>query len=77
MRGPPSQHHALRLGPDNPPRGLANIFVKNGANMAGLDFGGEGYCAMSIAGTSGEGLTKASTFTRPRRCTLVDYFRIV
>ena len=55
----------------------ANIFVKNGANMAGLGFGGEGYCTMSIAGTSGEGLTKASTFTRPRRCTLVDYFRIV
>ncbi len=54
-----------------------NIFVKNGPNMAGLGFGGEGYTTMSIAGTSGEGLTKASTFTRPRRCTLVDYFRIV
>jgi propionaldehyde dehydrogenase len=55
----------------------ANIFVKNGPNMAGLGFGGEGYATMSIAGTTGEGLTKASTFTRPRRCTLVDYFRIV
>jgi propionaldehyde dehydrogenase len=54
-----------------------NIFVKNGPNMAGLGYGGEGYTTMSIAGTSGEGLTKASTFTRPRRCTLVDYFRIV
>lgn len=54
-----------------------NIFVKNGPNMAGLGFGGEGYTTMSIAGTTGEGLTKASTFTRPRRCTLVDYFRIV
>ncbi len=55
----------------------ANIFVKNGPNIAGLGYGGEGYTTMSIAGTTGEGLTKASTFTRPRRCTLVDYFRIV
>lgn len=55
----------------------ANIFVKNGPNMAGLGYGGEGFCTLSIAGTTGEGLTKASTFTRPRRCTLVDYFRIV
>lgn len=55
----------------------ANIFVKNGFNMAGLGYNGEGYTTMSIAGTTGEGLTKASTFTRPRRCTLVDYFRII
>ena len=55
----------------------ANIFVKNGPNLAGLGYRGEGYTTMSIAGTTGEGLTKASTFTRPRRCTLVDYFRIV
>ncbi len=55
----------------------ANIFVKNGPNVAGLGYGGEGYTTMSIAGTTGEGLTRASTFTRPRRCTLVDYFRII
>jgi len=55
----------------------ANIFVKNGPNMAGLGYGGEGFASMSIAGTTGEGITKASTFTRPRRCTLVDYFRII
>ncbi len=55
----------------------SNIFVKNGFNMAGLGYGGEGYASMSIAGTTGEGITKASTFTRPRRCTLVDYFRII
>ncbi|MBI3872103.1 MAG: aldehyde dehydrogenase EutE [candidate division Zixibacteria bacterium] len=54
-----------------------NIFVKNGANLAGLGYGGEGFTTMSIAGTTGEGLTRASTFTRPRRCTLVDYFRII
>ena len=55
----------------------ANIFVKNGPNMAGLGYGGEGFTSMSIAGTTGEGITRTSTFTRPRRCTLVDYFRIV
>jgi propionaldehyde dehydrogenase len=55
----------------------ANIFVKNGPNLAGLGYGGEGFTTLSIAGTTGEGMTKASTFTRPRRCTLVDYFRIV
>lgn len=55
----------------------SNIFVKNGFNMAGLGYGGEGYASMSIAGTTGEGITRASSFTRPRRCTLVDYFRIV
>jgi acyl-CoA reductase-like NAD-dependent aldehyde dehydrogenase len=55
----------------------ANIFVKNGPNLAGLGCGGEGFATLSIAGTTGEGMTKASTFTRPRRCTLVDYFRIV
>ena len=55
----------------------ANIFVKNGPNMTGLGMNGEGFCTVSIAGTTGEGMTKASTFTRPRRCTLVDYFRIL
>ncbi len=55
----------------------SNIFVKNGFNMAGLGYDGEGFASMSIAGTTGEGVTKASTFTRPRRCTLVDYFRII
>ncbi len=55
----------------------ANIFVKNGPNMAGLGYGGEGHTSVSIAGTTGEGLTSARTFTRPRRCTLVDYFRII
>lgn len=54
-----------------------NIFVKNGPSMAGLGMNAEGYCTLSIAGTTGEGMTKASTFTRPRRCTLVDYFRII
>lgn len=55
----------------------ANIFVKNGPSVAGLGFGGEGFTTLSIAGWTGEGMTTAATFTRERRCTLVDYFRIV
>ena len=54
-----------------------SIFVKNGPTLAGLGYGGEGYASMSIASPTGEGLTNALTFTRIRRCTLVDHFRIV
>jgi acyl-CoA reductase-like NAD-dependent aldehyde dehydrogenase len=54
-----------------------SIFVKNGPSYAGLGFGGEGFTTFTIASPTGEGLTRASTFTRERRCTLVDYFRIV
>lgn len=54
-----------------------SIFVKNGPNYCGLGNGGEGSTAWTIAGTTGEGVTTARTFTRLRRCTLVDYFRIV
>ena len=54
-----------------------SIFVKNGPNLAGLGYNGEGFCSFSIAGTTGEGMTRPSTFCRPRRCTLVDSFRIV
>ena len=53
------------------------IFVKNGPSYAGLSFGGEGYTTLTIAGTTGEGMTNALTFTKQRRCVLVDYFRIV
>lgn len=53
------------------------LFVKNGPNYSSLGFGGEGFTTMTIAGTTGEGPTSARTFTRPRRCTLVDYFKIV
>jgi acyl-CoA reductase-like NAD-dependent aldehyde dehydrogenase len=54
-----------------------SIFVKNGPNAAGLGYGGEGYCSFSIASPTGDGLTGPRSFTRERRCTLVDYFRIV
>ncbi len=53
------------------------IFVKNGPSYAGLGIGGQGTTTYTIAGTTGEGITTASTFTRMRRCVLVDYFRIV
>jgi aldehyde dehydrogenase len=54
-----------------------SIFVKNGPNLAGLGFGGEGFTSFSIATPTGEGMTTARDFTRVRRCTLVDSFRIV
>jgi acyl-CoA reductase-like NAD-dependent aldehyde dehydrogenase len=54
-----------------------SLFVKNGPNFAGLGQGGAGYASFTIASPTGEGLTRARTFTRERRCTLVDYFRIV
>jgi acyl-CoA reductase-like NAD-dependent aldehyde dehydrogenase len=53
------------------------IFIKNGPSLAGLGFGGEGYASFSIASPTGEGLTSAKNFSRVRRCTLVDSFRIV
>jgi acyl-CoA reductase-like NAD-dependent aldehyde dehydrogenase len=54
-----------------------SIFVKNGPSLAGLGFHGEGYTSFSIASPTGEGLTSAKDFSRVRRCTLVDSFRIV
>jgi hypothetical protein len=54
-----------------------SIFVKNGPSFAGLGFTGEGYTSFTIASPTGEGLTTAVSFTRERRCTLKDYFRIV
>ena len=54
-----------------------SIFVKNGPSLAGLGFGGEGFTSFSIASPTGEGVTSARDFTRVRRCTLVDAFRIV
>jgi aldehyde dehydrogenase len=48
------------------------LFIKNGPCMAGLGLGGEGYLSFSIAGPTGEGVTTPLTFTRERRCSLVD-----
>jgi len=54
-----------------------SVFVKNGPCYSGLGFGGAGYASFTIATPTGEGLTRARTFTRERRCVLVGYFRIV
>ena len=52
------------------------IFVKNGPCTAGLGLGGEGYLSYSIATPTGEGITNPKTFTRIRRCVMVDNLRI-
>jgi len=54
-----------------------SIFVKNGPSYAGLGLGGEGTTTMTIASPTGEGITTARSFTRLRRCVIVDSFRIV
>ncbi len=53
------------------------LFVKNGPSTAGVGVGGEGYMSYSIATPTGEGVTTPLTFTRERRCTLVDDLRIL
>lgn len=54
-----------------------SIFVKNGRSQAGLGLGGEGHTSFTIASPTGEGMTGPVSFSRWRRCTLVDHFRIV
>ncbi len=53
-----------------------SIFVKNGRSQAGLGLDGEGYCSFTIASPTGEGLTGPRSFSRWRRCVMVDHFRI-
>jgi aldehyde dehydrogenase len=53
------------------------LFIKNGPSMAGLGLGGEGYCSFSIAGPTGEGVTTPLSFTRERRCSMIDDLRIL
>lgn len=48
------------------------ILVKNGPSYAALGFGGEGYCTFTIASRTGEGLTAAHSFTKSRRCVMVE-----
>lgn len=54
-----------------------SIFTKNAPTYSGLGMGGEGHTSFTIASPTGEGLTNAKSFSRIRRCTLKDYFRIV
>jgi len=48
------------------------LFVKNGPSMSSLGLGGEGYLSFSIATPTGEGVTTPLTFTRERRCSMID-----
>ncbi len=54
-----------------------SIFVKNGPHYSGLGAGGEGFASFTIASPTGEGMTSPRSFTRFRRCALIDSFRIV
>jgi aldehyde dehydrogenase len=53
------------------------LYIKNGPSMAGLGLGGEGYLSFSVATPTGEGVTNPLTFTRSRRCVMVDELRVV
>lgn len=53
------------------------IFVKNAPSYAGIGVGGEGHTTFTIAGPTGEGLTSARSFTRQRRCVMVDSLHII
>ncbi len=53
------------------------LFVKNGPCFAALGVGGEGYISYSIATPTGEGVTTPLTFTRERRCSMIDDLRIL
>ncbi|MCG8526883.1 MAG: aldehyde dehydrogenase [Opitutales bacterium] len=53
------------------------LFVKNGPSVAGLGLGGEGYLNYSVATTTGEGIVTPLTFTRKRRCVMVDNLNII
>lgn len=53
------------------------LYVKNGPSVAGNGAGGEGYSSFSIACSTGEGIATPMTFTRFRRCAMIDNLRIV
>ena len=70
--------HSRNVGKPHHYARVANtsIFVKNAPSYAGLGFTGEGYTSWTIASPTGEGLTGPRSFSRWRRCVLVDHFRI-
>jgi aldehyde dehydrogenase len=53
------------------------LFIKNGPSLAGNGAGGEGYGGYSIACGTGEGIATPATYTRVRRCAMIDNLKIV
>ena len=53
------------------------LYIKNGPALAGNGAGGEGYGNFTIACATGEGICTPKTYTRFRRCTMVDNLRII
>ncbi len=53
----------------------ACAFVKNGSSLASVGVAGAGYISFHIA-TDGDGHTRPRTFTRARRCTMANDFRM-
>ena len=49
-----------------------SVIVINQASVAAAGFGGEGFLAMTIAGPTGEGFTKPTSFTRQQRLTVAN-----
>ncbi len=58
-------------------RCAASVFVKNGMSVSGLGYNATGFSSFTIASPTGEGLTGPLSFSRLRRCTVMDHFRIV
>jgi aldehyde dehydrogenase len=56
---------------------MTTLYIQNGASVAGLGTGGEGFLSFSIATPTGEGVTSPLTFTRQRRSTTVGSMRVV
>lgn len=53
------------------------LYIKNGPSLAGNGSGGEGYGGWSIACGTGEGIATPMTYTRLRRCSMIDNLRIL
>ena len=76
---PAHGHHSLEQCPQHDqdgPRLDTTLFVKNGPCMAAWDWVAKA-TLFSIATPTGEGFTTPLTFTRERRCSMIDDLRIL
>ena len=69
--------HSNNLNNLNKMASMANAcaFVKNGSSLASVGVEGAGYISFHIA-TDGDGHTRPKVFTRARRCTMANDFRM-